>query len=156
MSSWYKGYLTHFLTQAQKLKKKFTLKKFLIFFQNFFCIFQEAELSNLKLKKLLYFYQKNFFLHFEKWKFLALRLNNFTRELSDSKIEKENTLKNFLYFGKWKFVAPSLKKSFKKKLSRISGGNLQSPRKDLYVRKKNFLTSNLKNFLCLSKKSFYI
>ena len=62
-----KGYLTHFPTQAQKFEKKIHNEKIsYIFSKNIFCIFQETELSNLNLKKLLYFYQKKFVLHFEK------------------------------------------------------------------------------------------
>ena len=72
ISSRLQGYLVHFSAQAQKIKKKNTLKKFLYFFKNFFLTFCEMELFSpililynpklkiflekiSKLKKLLYF-----------------------------------------------------------------------------------------------------
>ena len=107
-----KGYLTHFPTQAQKFEKKIHNEKIsYIFSKNIFCIFQETELSNLNLKKLLYFYQKKFVLHFEKWKFLALRLNNFRMELSERKIKKKHS-EQFVIFWKMEICSPKLKNSY--------------------------------------------
>ena len=62
------------------------IKKILIFYQKkFLFIFQEMELSGPKIERLSYIFLKKFFLYFGKWNFLALRLKNFRRELSELK-----------------------------------------------------------------------
>ena len=59
--------------EAPKIKKKSTLKKFLIFFQKKkFLLFPECNFRTPRLKRFLYFLRINFFLYFEKWNFLAL------------------------------------------------------------------------------------
>ena len=50
-----------------KKQKKSTVKTFFMFFQNIILfIFQKIELSSPKLKKLLYFPQKNFLIEFRR------------------------------------------------------------------------------------------
>ena len=75
ITSIYKSWLMNFSTQAWKLKKSI-LKKFRLFSQQKFLIFLEMELSSSKIKTLLYFSQKMFFLYFGSWNFLVPSLKN--------------------------------------------------------------------------------
>ena len=63
--------------------KNFTLKKFLIFSpKNFFLIFWEMKLSGPMIKKVLIFSLKSLFLYFGKWNFFKNFLS-FRRKLSE-------------------------------------------------------------------------
>ena len=126
-SSGLQGSLAHFSAQARKIKKKTTLKKFLIFSQK---------------KLILYFGKRNFLI------FYGIELSSSTnkklqeRTFRAQKIKKKPTLKKFLIFWKMELCSPKIKKvlmfSLKKvflifreiktslKKSFISGGNLQN------------------------------
>ena len=63
-------------------------------------------------KKFLIFFRKKIFLYFGKWNFLAWRLKNFRKGLSELKKHKDPPQKNLLYLGKWNFLSPSLKSCY--------------------------------------------
>ena len=73
----YRATWATFKLKLQKLKKKYTLKKFLTFsHKKVFLMFQEMELSSPNIKKTLIFSKKKLFLYFGKWNFLALSSKN--------------------------------------------------------------------------------
>ena len=71
------------------------------------------EFSSPRIKSFLIFYQKQFFLYFEKWNFLAPRFlprRRFQEGTSKIKKLKKPILKKFLIFGKMTLSSPKFKK----------------------------------------------
>ena len=110
-----KGSLGHIPGQPRKhkkLKKKSTLKKFLILFQEkVFLIFSEMEPPWLKIKKFLVFFQKKVFLIFpemelssSKLKKLFIFQEGIFQAQKIKKFHSEKIFCTFLYFVKWNFL----------------------------------------------------
>ena len=95
------------------------------------------ELSDSRIKKVLIFSQKKFFLSFRKWN-LAL----FKPKLQKQK--KIHPEKNSLYFGKWSFLA-LIFKNF------LYFGKWKSRKKFLIFQE----TETLKSFLYFGKRNFF-
>ena len=152
LSSILHGHLAHIQGQARK-KKNPLWKNFLHFSKekNYFIL--RMKFSDPKIKKALIFSQKMFFIYFGKMNFLAPRLKNPRRELSELKQQQKQQKKQqkptttttkhsekFLCFRKWNFLASSFENShffLNKKEFLCIKSELQKPKKHfLYFLKK--------------------
>ena len=113
------GSLGLFPAQSRKIKEIYS-KKISYIFSKFFFIFWETKFK----KNFLIFFQKKTFLIFQEIELSSLKIKNSWEGTTfwEWKIKKYSLQKNFFYFGKWHFLAANLKSPFI--FSYVSGENL--------------------------------